>query len=367
MPNINFCILNERENITPPLNNWTYYFDIQDQNTEPEKKWRYAGFLEYFSIKKGRFLRSGVYLSHIVSKIKEIIVEKDIQVLVFEQTGILMWSWHRAFSDKVKCVLRIHDSQYHYLLSDIRIRKKIISKIALLGSAFAQRRFESAHIRQWDQIQFLSQKEHQYYGRSYSDIAETFVYTPSSIVVQRNEYLLKPEKSTDILFVGTMNWKPNTDAVKWFLSQVLPLIKSELPNIKIKIIGKNAKQKINTTDKNIDVIGFVPSLDHELKSTKIFINPAQSGGGIKVKLMHASSYGIPIVSTSYGVLGFKDNIQNCLLINDKPLAFANHVIRMIRSNAIREEYSRKIFKYAQTQFNIQINQKKWKEEMNKII
>jgi glycosyltransferase involved in cell wall biosynthesis len=367
MPNIQFFILNDGQKKNNDLENQIDYFELQEENSPPAKKWRYADFLRFFSMNHERFIRSENYLSQIVPKVQEIIAKNDIQCLVFEQTGILMWSWSRYFMDKVQCVLRIHDSHYHYLLSDQRTRKKIPSKLALLGSAAVQRGYEKKHIRQWDQIQFLSLKEYQYYCKKYSNIKPNLVYTPPAIVVDRNEYLFCRDKNTDILFVGSMNWKPNTDAVTWFLSQVLPLIKLKLPKIKVKIIGKNAFEKIEATDRNVEVMGFVHSLEDEYRSAKLFINPSRSGGGVKVKLMDAAAFGLPVISTSDGISGFKDNIQDCVMVRNKPMDFASAVIELLSNEKVREEFSGKIFEYANHEFNVQENQKLWKAAVSRLL
>jgi glycosyltransferase involved in cell wall biosynthesis len=164
-----------------------------------------------------------------------------------------------------------------------------------------------------------------------------------------------------------MGWKPNTDAVTWFLSQVLPLIKLKLPDIKVKIIGKNAFQKVETTDRNVEVIGFVQSLDDEYKSARLFINPSQSGGGVKVKLLEAAAFGLPVVSTSDGISGFKDNIRDCVIVRDKPMDFAKGVIELLRNDKLREDYSRKMFEYAHKEFNMQENQKSWKAAVSELL
>ena len=366
MSNIHFCVFNDKNEIETSLEN-VYYCKIQKDIFVSSTKWRYADLIKYFSDKQDRFIESEQYISDILRNIQEIIRKRNIRLLVFEQTGILMWSWYKYFSDNVKCVLRIHDSHYHYLLSDAKIRSRFFSKIALLGSASVQKKHEKKHITQWDQVHFLSQKEYLYYCAEYHNISKKIIYAPSSIVKEQNKYFAKKKKQTDILFVGTMSWKPNSDAVKWFLDTVLPIIKSELPDVKVKIVGKNALQKINSTDNNVDLVGFVESLDNEYKSTKLFINPSQSGGGIKVKLMEAASIGLPVVSTSDGVSGFMENINDYLIVKDKPKEYADAIIQLLENENMREEYSRKMYEYSNEYFDININQKLWKAEIGKIL
>lgn len=367
MPNIYFCIINDENTNIPALDNWTYYFDVKKMTNASIESWRYAGFFDSFSTKKGRFLQSEKYLLQIREKIQEIISEKRIDLIVFEQTGILMWPWRQYFSDGVRCILRIHDSHYLYFLSDIKTRRKISSKISSMGSAISQKRYERKYIRNWDQIQFLSQKEYQTYISEYPDLSTKFSYTPPSIIFHNNEYLLNSNKNFDALFVGTMSWKPNTDAINWFLNEVLPLIKVDLPNFKVKIVGKDAAQKIKSDNENVEVIGYVESLDDFYKTTRISINPARSGGGVKVKLMEAAAFGLPIITTNHGIAGFNEDIKNNLIVKNKPEDFATAVIQLLRNGELRKEYSCKIFGYAQRDFDYKENQKKWKEEVEKVL
>ena len=364
LPNIYFCILNDAKNETDNYLKWTYNFGLSELY-EPQKiKWRYENVVKSFSMNHERFIRSEIYHSRISRELLEIIESKNIHIMVFEQTGLLMWSWYRMFSNKLTCILRVHDSHFHYYLLLAKKSKRLAEKMIYLGNSIVQKKFEREHIKHWDQIQFLSIKEYKYYLRKYPDLAEKIIYTPSSIMQrQRNDYLINRQKNTDILFVGTMNWKPNTDAIRWFLSEVLPIIKAKMSDIKIKIIGKNASQKIEIYDENVEVIDYVQSLDEEFKSARLFINPSQSGGGIKVKVMHASSYGLPIISTSEGISGFNENIRKCLLIKDKPIDFAYSVIQLLSNDKLRVFYSRKIFKYSITEFNIHKNQCNWKESI----
>jgi glycosyltransferase involved in cell wall biosynthesis len=367
LPGVHFCIINDANRSPAPCGDTISYIDGLDNAISLDKKWRYADFFSFFSTKHGRFVRSDRYLARAAEKIYGIIREKKIRLVVFEQTGILMWSWCHFYSDQVRCVLRIHDSHYHYLLADSKIRRKLSSKLALLGSAVVQREYEKKHIQAWDQIQFFSVKEFQYYSQKYPSLAQKFLFTPPSIVVHQNEYLKARNKTVDILFVGNMFWKPNTDAVRWFLEQVLSRIRVEIPGVRVRLVGKNAHQKIQVLDRNVEVIDFVPDLEQEYQLARVFINPTQSGGGIKVKLMHAAAFGFPLVTTSDGISGFKENIQDCLIVRDTPAAFANAVVELLKKEELREAYSRKVFEYARNEFEIHKNQKLWEEAINSLL
>jgi len=366
MTNISYCIINDKVKERNSIENDTYYIDPFTKPNVSKNNWRFGGLVKSFSTKQDSFILSENYILGIADKIQKIINERNIQVLIFEQTGILMWSWFSYFANNLKCILRIHDSHYHYLLSDKKTRSELFSRIAILGSAYFHKKYEGKHIANWHQVHFLSHKEYEYYCKKYPLLTDKLIFTSSSVVKRQNLYSITNNKPTDILFVGTMSWKPNSDAVKWFLNDILPLIELKLPEVKVKIVGKSALDKIKSTKRNVEIVGFVESIEDEYKSTKLFINPSISGGGIKVKLMEASSYGLPSVTTSDGVSGFVKSVRDCFIVKDEPKEFADALVRLLEDKNLRKDYSQKVYNCSDEYFDINTNQRLWKAKLNKL-
>lgn len=365
MPEVNFLIIND-EKKKVSLDNWTRFFSLESDGIVNKKKWRYSDFIDSFSSKQERFEISEKYVFQLTDLIDKIIKERKIDFVVFEQSGMLMWSWYKALPPNVKGVLRIHDSHYLYFLSDLKLRKNIMSKIALMGFAFAQKHYEKANISNWDQVQFVSTKESEFYKSRFPKEKTKIIFTPTSIMYGKNEYLHNLKKTIDILFVGTMTWKPNTDAVYWFLKEVLPLIRRALPGVSVRIVGKDADTKISYQGKDVEIFGFVDSLEEIYKTTYLAINPSQSGGGVKVKLMEYAAFGIPIVTTSNGIAGFTEDIKKALFVCDDAESFSRAVMDLLQGDQLRIEYSKKIFNYTKQNFDKNKNQKIWLKEIEKL-
>ena len=277
-----------------------------------------------------------------------------------------MWSWSTKFLDDYLCIIRVHDSKYQNLSYDIKQRKKYLSKTALFASKFFQGMYEKKYVINWHQIQFLSFKEFKFYSKKNSKVANKLYHTPVSIQLKKNYYLLKKIKNIDIVFFGTMTWKPNSDSVKWFCEQVFENIVSEIPDINVYFIGKGAKQKLKISNKSIKIIDYVENIEKYLLDSKIIINPSVSGGGVKVKVMHAASLGIPVISTITGLSGFNNDILDVIPSSDNPIDFSRNIINLLRSEDLRYSYSQDIFKYAFNNFNIQKNQKIWRRNIDEL-
>jgi len=121
------------------------------------------------------------------------------------------------------------------------------------------------------------------------------------------------ENERIFLFNGLLNYKPNIDALKIILDKINPLLLANT-SLKYKIIicGKSLPEEMNElkeyTDKNIIYAGFVDSIEAYLKATDIFLNPVQSGGGVKTKMVEAIAYGATVVATETGATGISKDV-----------------------------------------------------------
>lgn len=125
-----------------------------------------------------------------------------------------------------------------------------------------------------------------------------------SIVCQ--EHHIDPSEKI-LLFNGLLKYKPNLDAVKVITDKINPLLLQSSLRYKIIICGKDLPAEMDSlktyTDKNIIYAGFVDNIEVYFKAADIFLNPVQSGGGVKTKIVEAIAYGASVVSTESGALG----------------------------------------------------------------
>jgi glycosyltransferase involved in cell wall biosynthesis len=131
-----------------------------------------------------------------------------------------------------------------------------------------------------------------------------------------------------ITFLGGLHWPPNAQGVVWFANQVFPQVRAEMPEAVLTVIGKNPPAGLN--GEGIEVTGYVSDLEPYLAQTAVFIVPLHAGGGMRVKILDAWSWGLPVVSTTIGAEGIHvQDGENALLADTAP-AFAQAVIQVLR-------------------------------------
>jgi len=141
----------------------------------------------------------------------------------------------------------------------------------------------------------------------------------------------KEEGSLTILHVGTMFWPPNIHGVLWFAREVLPLIHQEIPDAQLVVIGKNPPAEVEelTADSRVHVTGYVPELLPYLEAAGVFVVPLHAGSGMRVKILDAWMWGIPIVSTPLGAEGIETVDGENILLADNASAFADATVRTL--------------------------------------
>jgi glycosyltransferase involved in cell wall biosynthesis len=137
------------------------------------------------------------------------------------------------------------------------------------------------------------------------------------------------EDRRDLLFIGNLAHRPNSDAVHFFMGEIYPLLQRSLPEVQLFIVGDNATAEILAyASDHVTVTGYLPDIEPLLQGCRVFIAPLRFGAGVKGKIGEAMSYALPVVTTSIGAEGFGlENGVNAL-IADTPESFAAGVKRL---------------------------------------
>ena len=150
----------------------------------------------------------------------------------------------------------------------------------------------------------------------------------------------------DLIFVGSFNHPPNRDAMHWFLDGIFPLIKKEVPDARINIIGSNATDSlIKLSSESVIFHNHVSDdeLNQLYSTSSVCVIPLRFGAGVKGKTLEAMHNSIPIVSTSIGIEGMQ-GIDKYISPKETAEEFAAEVIRILSdceyAKALGGSYSR---------------------------
>lgn len=143
--------------------------------------------------------------------------------------------------------------------------------------------------------------------------------TPNSIGA-----VTRPRRRDDgrtLLFVGSLGYEPNEDAVAWFIRSIWP----RLPHgLRFRIVGPGASEGIRRLGRTrgVEVVGWAPDLRSSYETATLCIAPLRVGAGTRIKLLESAAHGLPIVSTTLGAEGLGLTDGRHLWLADTPGGFA---------------------------------------------
>jgi len=134
----------------------------------------------------------------------------------------------------------------------------------------------------------------------------------------------------DLIFIGGFQHPPNLDAIFYFVQSIYPLVKLEIPDVKLFIVGSKPPSEILdlTSDRSIIVTGYVADLAPHFNQCRLSIAPIRYGAGVKGKVISSLSYGLPVVATAIACEGIDLEDEVDVLTADDPAEFAKKVVRL---------------------------------------
>lgn len=169
------------------------------------------------------------------------------------------------------------------------------------------------------------------------------------------------EQRSDLVFIGSYNHPPNIDAVIWLCQEIMPIIWQSRPDIKVILLGSNMKDEVKALEQaRVIVTGYVQDVEPYFLKSRVFVAPLRFGAGMKGKIGHSLSYGLPTVTTKIGAEGMGLTDGYDVMIGDEPELFAQKVLELYDNaelwHYISQNSLRTIQKYSPESIQQQLRQ-----------
>jgi GT2 family glycosyltransferase len=157
----------------------------------------------------------------------------------------------------------------------------------------------------------------------------------------------------EIIFVAGFGHPPNEDGASWFVNEILPLVRAEVPDAHLSIIGSNPTERVRAlVGHGIALFANVTDadLDAAYQRARVAVVPLRCGAGVKLKVVEALRAGVPLVTTPVGAQGLPGLFQ-VVAVEDDPVLFAAAVVTLLRDDFVWEKRSRSQVEFATTRFS----------------
>jgi polysaccharide biosynthesis protein PslH len=128
-----------------------------------------------------------------------------------------------------------------------------------------------------------------------------------------------------LLFVGTLSYGPNVDAVCYLAREVLPLLWKECPDVTVDIVGRGPADPdvlASVTDPRCRIHESPPDLTAFYREAAVVVAPIRQGSGTRIKVLEALAYEKALIATSFAPEGLGLDTGTHFIAADSPSAFA---------------------------------------------
>lgn len=278
-----------------------------------------------------------------------------IQAESIEMAGYLLHARHAALhppnsnrkSPNAKLVLDQFNAEYviqkRAFLTDARRPRRWHAAGYSLAQWFKLARYEAYVARRCDAVLAVSDDDRQLLGRlapavpinSVPNGVDTAVFSRAALRHERAGAL--EFGPATLVFSGTLDYRPNIDALSWFTREVLPLLHARRPDLRLLAVGRRPAPALQALAQagQLVLTGEVADARPFIAGAGVYIVPMRIGGGVRLKLLEALSLEAAVVSTpmgAEGLAGLRDG-THCLLA-DQPAGFAAALLRLLDDPAL---------------------------------
>jgi glycosyltransferase involved in cell wall biosynthesis len=228
-------------------------------------------------------------------------------------------------------------------------------------------RAERFYVQQADHLLTVSEPDRSFFSRYLDPCKITVIPTG----VDTDYFRPSPgsEIPNSLVFTGSMDWLPNEDGALYLLKELLPRIRSHVPDVSACIAGRNPSIKLEAlaARNGARVTGRVDDIRPYIQEAAVYVVPLRIGGGTRLKIFEAMAMGKAIVSTSIGAEGLPVKDGENILIHDNPDDFAFSIARLLRCPSARERLGCQARRMVETRYTWEAAAVEFESALRKVV
>lgn len=235
----------------------------------------------------------------------------------------------------VKTVIGTHNIEAQIWFRRASQSKTVVDKSFFGLQAFKMSAFEKRFLLRADAVTAVSPNDLQWlkeHGVRDASLVE------NGVDVDYFQPATTPEEQREILFLASLDWYPNQDALRYFATEILPRVRAKLPHVGFEVAGRQPPPELAALVKQIPATTLHANLADIrplVARAAAFVVPLRIGGGSRIKILEALAAGKAVVSTTVGAEGLQLTSGRHLLLADEPSDFAEHIVDILTQPELR--------------------------------
>jgi glycosyltransferase involved in cell wall biosynthesis len=243
----------------------------------------------------------------------------------------LSWPLIRKLQPHAKLVLDAHNVEAE-IIERVADQSPRWQRPAMRWQAGRIRELESELARQLDLVFACSDKD----AAAFAEMGASNVRVVPNAIPP-----IKPSavaERRDVIFVGSLDWRPNADAAIELAREIWPRCQPLLPGARLIIVGRNPPPQVQAlASHDIIVTGSVASVQPYLDGAFATAIPLRAGSGTRIKILEAWAAGVPVVASRIAAEGLPYEDERDLLLAEEPGQFARALVRLWRDRPLAQQ------------------------------
>jgi len=284
--------------------------------------------------------------------VNRLVREDDFQFIHADQLTMVQFAIRGAsvFPDnKPKVIFDAHNAVWT-IVERMKENARFFLKPVLAVEAKRVKQYEGELLQTVDHVLAVTEidrnllEEAMYFSKAKNNNrVSPMTVIPIAVDTEKLQPVNRKVGSRKIVTLGTLHYPPNADGIRWFLNEVFPLVRKRVPDATLTIIGKNPPWDfVEQAEQNsgiINITGYVDDLLPYLEESALMVVPVRAGGGMRVRILEAFAYAMPVVTTTVGLEGIHGTPDHDVLVADTPADFADRTIELLESPSLQERLS----------------------------
>ena len=228
----------------------------------------------------------------------------------------------------------------HNVEAEIFARHAKTAATALMRRVWASQRakmerFERESLLRFTSVVAVSERDARQFRERYGITSAATIPTGVDLdfFAWQEPPLIDSEHPPTLAFTGSMDWDANIDGVRFFLSEVWPVVKAQVPDARFVVVGRSPPAVLveqATALPGVNFTGFVDDVRPYVHRSHVFVIPLRVGGGTRIKAFEAMAMGCPVVSTAVGIEGLDVSAGEHYVQEDSAPGMARSIIELLR-------------------------------------
>jgi len=199
------------------------------------------------------------------------------------------------------------------------------------------RLYEARLFKQFDLVTMVSVQDQAVCRADLPGYRGRVEVVPNGVDCAHNRPGLAQPQPASLVFNGSLTYSANYDAMRWFLAEVYPRIRTQVPEVTLAITGSTESVNLAglALDDSVHLTGFVQDVRLPVAGAAVAVAPIRQGGGTRLKILEAMALGTPVVATTKGAEGLEVVAGEHLLLADTPATFAQATLALLGDADLR--------------------------------